>query len=311
MRIWLFSLFFFSSSTHPTKLPASLTLHKWVQHKQGTTHYWGQWSFLVISVNPNIAPEHKVLWTRLFHWLLYRHLYLYTNTEFSKSEQHPFISTLQNGNSYVRNQGCEESSTPSQLLQKPWDEQPQHLSDLSPSPWTPKPPPARYHLPPWAMLGTELKLLTLESEKRKESLSSQYQLSCVQAHSHPSPALRGPGLQWQPGATLCCHSQGPRMPPSLADRWPGQTLEGASTRLPWISAGDGWKPRWISSTKTLLPATELLRQSSSPWFLKCCWYQKVNTLQNYCLLITRASSHLLVCLCPSFLALTFRLSFPK
>lgn len=51
-----YSVFFFSSSTHPTKLPASLTLHKWVQHKQGTTHYWGngasssfQWTQILLT----------------------------------------------------------------------------------------------------------------------------------------------------------------------------------------------------------------------------------------------------------------------
>lgn len=51
LAIW--SLFF--SSTHTTKLPTSLTLHKWVQHKQGTTHYWGQLSFPIISVNPKFS----------------------------------------------------------------------------------------------------------------------------------------------------------------------------------------------------------------------------------------------------------------
>lgn len=155
-----------------------------------------------------------------------------------------------------------------------------------PFPWTPKPPAAGYNLSLWAMLGTELKLLTWKSQS-------------PWAHSSNSAVFRHtlvPALLWVTPVTARCHSlpAPPRVSPSLADRWPGQTLEGACERLPWISAGAGQKPRWISSATTLFPATELLRQSLSPWFLKYCWYQKVNTLQNYCLHTTRASSHVLL-----------------
>lgn len=115
-------------------------------------------------------------------------------TEFSKSEQQPVIPALQNGNSYIRNQGCEESSIPRQLLQKSWDEQPQHLSNLSHFPWTPSPVG-------WCLI--EFTLLSYARNwneaadlktSKKESLSSQYQLSSVWAYTCPNPTLRDTGF---------------------------------------------------------------------------------------------------------------------
>lgn len=60
-------------------------------------------------------------------------------------------------------------------------------------------------------------------------------------------------LQRKPGAITCPPVQAPRMAPFLADRWLGQTLEGAGTRLPWMSAGTGRQPRWISSATRYSP----------------------------------------------------------
>lgn len=203
---------------------------------------------------------------------------------------------------YPAKQLCQEPRLwrikhPQPAASNPWDEQAQCLSDLSPFPWTPKPPPAGYNLPPWAMLETKLKLLTLKSQKKKRvpELGAPTQLCSGTLLSQP--CSEGP----QTAVTARCHPVPAtrRVSPSLADRWPGQTLEGAGERLPWISAGAGQKPRWISSATTPFPATELLRHSLSPWFLKYCWYQKVNTLQNYCLPITRASSHVLLHSLPS------------
>lgn len=69
------------------------------------------------------------------------------------------------------------------------------------------------------MLRTKLKLLTLKSQ---ESLSSEYQVSCVQAHSCHSPDSRGPRLQGQPGAIPCLPLPGSPLPwqtDGLAKLW--------------------------------------------------------------------------------------------
>lgn len=60
--------------------------------------------------------------------------------------------------------------------------------------WNTKTTTSRIKSAPLSYAGEQTEDADLKISK-KESLSSQYQLSCLQASSHPSPALRDPRLQ--------------------------------------------------------------------------------------------------------------------
>lgn len=121
--------------------------------------------------------------------------------------------------------------------------------------WHTLPPP-----PPQAVLGTELKLLTLKPQKRVPELTVPTQLRLGVCSYQP--CFEGQWLCSESWVPLSAHhSWHPRMSPSLMDRWLGQTLEGAGARLPWISAGAGRQPRWISSSTCNSPLWSFLGEA--------------------------------------------------
>lgn len=116
-------------------------------------------------------------------------------------------------------------------------------------------------------------------------------------------------MQGQPGDILCLPLPGSQSLPFPGRQMAWPNFGGSQRETPVDFSGSWMRAKVNFLCKTLFPAMELLRQSLSPWFLKYCWYQKVNTLQNYCLPIARASPHFLLCSPPSFLTLTLAFTF--
>lgn len=227
------------------------------------------------------TPELKVLWAWLSHWVLYRHLYLsvHRDTKFSKSEQQPFISTLQNGNTYIRNQGCEELSIPSQLLQKIMrltasasiKSQSPSLNTNTITSWMmpdilcPPPPPSCARN--WTAAAN------LKTSKKSPWAHSTNSAAFGRTFI-PALLWGAAALQRKPGAII--------RPPLLASQdvpFPhGQMARpnfgGSRCETPVDFSGSWTTAKVNFLLNTQFPTTELLRRSLSPWYLKYCWYRE-------------------------------------
>lgn len=217
------------------------------------------------------APELKVLWTQLFHWILYRHLYLYTeilNTPSQNSSSlYPLckmeIATYGTMKNQASPASCfknhEINSLSISQISVPFLEYHHQLDDV----W--------WNLPPWARLGTEPKLMSLKPPKIVPELTVPTQM-CLSIHS--SPALRDTGFAVKP---RCCYL--PATPRSQDAPFPHGQMARTNFGGSWCETPVDFSGSWTMAKvyflcSTLFPATELLRRSLSPWYLKYCWYHK-------------------------------------